>query len=286
MRATTAAFLFLVVIPSAARCAEHANAYRRLQADVRAGRPLVVHVVVALADNESQGIVKVKPELGNGADPKNNLYWGAMFGVRSFMTQRAGWKVVPERPEPPRRRAILDRLVMHLSLLSAGRAIEVYVVAEAWGGSEIRGATMRFLRLAAGHSSETVTVETPRGPKEIRAGGASHLVVYVGHNGLMDFKVRRVPGPSREAEPRSAVVLACKSRDYYSGSLRKAGAEVLLVTTGLMAPEAYVLDAAIRSWAVGDAAQLVAAKAAVAYNTYQKCGLAAAKRLFATGTRK
>ncbi|MGC6431949.1 MAG: hypothetical protein ACON5F_12965 [Jejuia sp.] len=37
-----------------------------------------IHVYVALCDNINQGIVPVPAKLGNGQDPKNNLYWGAM----------------------------------------------------------------------------------------------------------------------------------------------------------------------------------------------------------------
>src|SRR5687768_2778496 len=41
----------------------------------------VVHVFVALCDNEYQGIVPVPARIGNGDDPDNNLYWGAAYGV-------------------------------------------------------------------------------------------------------------------------------------------------------------------------------------------------------------
>jgi len=34
-------------------------------------------VFVALADNFNQGIVPVSAKLGNGDNPKTNLYWGA-----------------------------------------------------------------------------------------------------------------------------------------------------------------------------------------------------------------
>jgi hypothetical protein len=35
----------------------------------------VVHVFVALADNQHQGIIPVPAVLGNGVDPVRNLYW-------------------------------------------------------------------------------------------------------------------------------------------------------------------------------------------------------------------
>lgn len=43
-----------------------------------------IHVFVALCDNANQGIVPVPESLGNGQDPKSNLYWGAIYGLKSY----------------------------------------------------------------------------------------------------------------------------------------------------------------------------------------------------------
>ena len=40
-----------------------------------------IHVFVALCDNQSQGIVPVPKQLGNGNDPGNNLYWGLLQAI-------------------------------------------------------------------------------------------------------------------------------------------------------------------------------------------------------------
>jgi hypothetical protein len=50
-----------------------------------------------------------------------------------------------------------------------------------------------------------------------------------------------------------------------------------------MAPEAYVLSAAIDGWANKESDEAVRARAAAAYHKYQNCGLKAANRLFVTG---
>jgi len=51
----------------------------------------VSHIFVALCDNKYQGIVPVPAFLGNGQDGKENLYWGAASGVRSWFTAKKGW---------------------------------------------------------------------------------------------------------------------------------------------------------------------------------------------------
>jgi hypothetical protein len=50
----------------------------------------VIHVFVALCDNVNQGIVPVSAALGNGDNPHTNLYWGAAFGVKTFLQTKPG----------------------------------------------------------------------------------------------------------------------------------------------------------------------------------------------------
>jgi hypothetical protein len=50
-----------------------------------------------------------------------------------------------------------------------------------------------------------------------------------------------------------------------------------------MAPEAYVLKAALDGWLAGEDGERVRLRTAKAYNAYQNCGLKSAQALFATG---
>ncbi len=106
------------------------------------------------------------------------------------------------------------------------------------------------------------------------------MICFVGHNGLMDVQLDNTPADARPDRSRTAVVLACKSADYFDAPLRKAGCQPLVMTYGNMAPEAYTLDAIIRSWAAGDSPAATRLKAAQAYAKYQKCSTAAAEKLF------
>src|SRR5215475_10864688 len=71
--------------------------------------PRIIHVLVALCDNQYQGIVPVPARIGNGDDPGNNLYWGAAYGVSSFFQKSTDWKLIAEvqKPKPE----VLQRLV-------------------------------------------------------------------------------------------------------------------------------------------------------------------------------
>ena len=250
----------------------------RLDVDVARGLPVVVHVVVALCDNANQGIVPVPKSLGNGQDPNTNLYWGALYGVRTHLPRAAGWaRVDTERPENEH---ILDRVVFHASLKRDGKSVPVYVVADAWDGAHIRGTLQVYFRMLAGRSTENIEVIHNSDQIDLRAGGSAHLVACVGHNGLLDLSLEAAVSPVAKAPARSTIVLACASKSFFLDHLHTAGAHPLLLTTGLMAPEAYTLDSAIRSWVEERTTAAVALAAAGAYDRYQKCGLSAARRLF------
>jgi hypothetical protein len=272
-------FLFYAALSAAIGCAGSGKAVQdRLDADIAAGRPVIIHVVVALCDNDNQGIVPVSRILGNGRDPDKNLYWGAVYGVRTYLTRVAGWeKIASIKPENNR---ILDRIVLHSRMERGEKSADLYLVADACNGARIREAIQSFLQMAAGYSTEKISVLRGSVKEELAAGGSAHLVSYVGHDGLMDFSLPKVRASAENRAARSAIVLACASEDYFPDHLQTADAHALLLTTGLMAPEAYTLDAAIRAWIEKGNAAAVTEASAAAYHRYQKCGLKAARRLF------
>jgi len=276
-------FGVVLLLPGCSTWAEPAEdvVQQRMSADVKAGKPIVVHVVVALCDNKNQGIVPVPATLGNGQDAARNLYWGAAYGVRTFLSRKeTGWKLLSDLPNG--RPEILDKIVLSDTILRDSKRIPVYLVAEAWDGKEMRAAIQRFFTLAAGREPETIELSKPTGHK-IDAGSKAHLVVFVGHNGLMDYTPSSTAMADSSAQPRSAMVLACASDFYFRKRLNRAGAHPILLTTGLMAPEAYTLDAAVRAWISDMSPANVVESAASAYNRYQNCGIKAARRLFTTG---
>ncbi len=234
----------------------------------------VVHVFVALCDNVNQGIVPVSASLGNGDNPATNLYWGAAFGVKTFFSKSKDWQLVSQVANP--RPTVLERLVFK------HRQRELFMVADAYRGKEISQATRDFLEAAAGRPGEAVKVKSAAGETVFNGDGSAEVVVYVGHNGLMDFELH-APPRARDERGRRAIILACASKQYFDKSLHQTGATPLLWTTNLMAPEAYVLSAAIDGWMNKESDEEVRGRAAKAYHKYQNCGLKAANNLFATG---
>lgn len=226
-----------------------------------------IHVFTSLADNRHQGIVPVPEKLGNGDDPDNNLYWGALYGVRTYFRKSPDWEVLATSSNPTA--GVLERCVFK------HKTADVLLVADAYKGSEIKRAVSDFLIAAGGGNAGELQLSG----KEAGTYGGADIVVYVGHNGLMDFAIQQ-DAIQHQQSGRAAIVLACQSKQYFLPWLTRLKARPVLLTTGLMAPEAYSLKAALDAWISGSTGEQVKEAAAAAYNKYQKCGIRGARGLF------
>ncbi|HYL93308.1 MAG TPA: hypothetical protein VEW69_09150 [Alphaproteobacteria bacterium] len=236
--------------------------------------PRVIHVFVALADNLNQGIVPVAKVLGNGDDPAHNLYWGSAYGVKTFFSRSREWELLAARRNPTA--AILERCIFK------HRTSNVYMVADAYQGRQIKQAIVDFFGAAGGSDFESIEVLVAGKTIVLHGGRGADLVAYAGHDGLMDFQLPALP-QKKSTVSRPAIILACISKSYFAEGLRASGAYPLVWTTGLMAPEAYTLKSAIDGWIVGEGAGLIKERAAAAYDRYQHCGIKGARRLLVTG---
>lgn len=259
--------LVVLLLLGTAACAQQVPA--KNQPGTASGRR-IVHVIVALADNKYQGIVPVPRAIGNGDDPANNLYWGCQAGVKTWFRKSPDWAQVGKCQ--PGKYPVLERCIFK------HKQQDVYLVADAYRGREIRSAVGDFFSFAAGRNPEIVAIAGG----SIPAGGAADLVAYVGHDGLMDFALDRYRQWA-DRKQRDTIILACASKQYFADALRWTGAKPLLWTTNLMAPEAYTLEAALNGWIQGEPGEKIRSRAADAYNKYQHCGAKAARNLFASG---
>ena len=228
--------------------------------------PKTVHVFVALCDNVNQGIVPVPASLGNGQEPHSNLYWGALYGVKTFFKRSQQWELVQSWKAPEDK--ILERLLFR------HKTSGTFMLADAWDGAHIQPCMAQFVAASSGKESTTIEYDG----KTLAFGGQSDCVAFTGHNGLMEFEVPYVDGVA--GKPRAAMILACAAKSYVVDHFKRSKATPVLWTTGLMAPEAYTLAAALEGWIKGEPTAQVRERAAQAYNKYHKCGISGARRLF------
>ncbi|WP_299606826.1 hypothetical protein [uncultured Aquimarina sp.] len=236
------------------------------------GQTKTIHVFVALCDNANQGIVPVPERIGNGQDPKNNLYWGAGYGVKTFFKVKTkDWTLI--RKITAKDANILERLLFKHATK------DVYLLADAYDGAKIKTTIEDFLKSSNGQSP----LEIEENSRTLHFGGNADLLAYVGHDGLMDFDVSIDYEDSSSTSKKDVIILACFSKAYFSPEIKKAKANPILWTTHLMAPEAYTLKAAIDGWILNESGKQIDERAAQSYHKYQKCGIRGARNLFTTG---
>lgn len=223
-----------------------------------------VHVVVALVDNASQGIVPVPAAIGNGDDPSSNLYWGAAYGLKTFLSRAPGWRRVGCQSHPT------DSILERCEFVWGGNKLRL--TADAWRGRHIDMAMRAFMAQAA----------TPP-----RSAQRRELVMFVGHDGLMDAVHANLPERFPRGAPhgKQAAVLACLSDRFFGRHLLAAGAQPVVTTFSLMAPEGYVVEAIARTFAgsgTGADEKSLRRAAGDAYAKYQKLKPRAGRRVFGT----
>jgi hypothetical protein len=229
----------------------------------------VIHVLVALCDNDHQGIVKVPKHLGNGDDTKSNLYWGSSGGVKDTFSRSSEWKLIKtvQNPKP----SILERAVFQYK--SGG----IFLVADGYRGRDIKKTLEDYFAVLAGKQIENEREPVSQLHRDVQCGSGASLVVYLGHNGLMDIQFDKMPGGRSTKE---AIVLCCKSEEYFSKILNQYGAKPILLTTQLMYPGAMVLEAAFEGWIKGETREQIRIRAGKAYAQNQKISEKSATGVF------
>src|SRR5262249_50262876 len=100
--------------------------------------------------------------------------------------------------------------------------------------------------------------------------GSYDLVVYIGHNGLMDFELPQPTKTGKQTKRPDCVVLCCKSESYFRARLTDAGGRPILLTTQLMYPGAFLLGAIADPWLKGAHRSALRESAGAAYAQNQK----------------
>jgi hypothetical protein len=217
------------------------------------GAEKTIGVFVALADNTTQGIVPVPKAIGDGDDPEKNLYWGTADGLKGCFDRSEDWKLV-EKEDAPSGDVLRTRTYRH-------RKEAIVLRAHAYRGSAIKKCVQDF---------------------EAAVGlGSYELVVFIGHDGLMDFDLPVPSKDPKQAKAPDCAVLCCRSEAYFKERVKAAGGRPILLTTQLMYPGAFILRAIAVPWAAGAAAGKIREAAGAAYAENQKIPRKAALGVFA-----
>jgi hypothetical protein len=213
-----------------------------------------IGVFVALADNASQGIVPVPAAIGNGDDPERNLYWGAAEGMKGVFDKSKEWRLTGKNDNPAETGILRTRTYRHVNTGAV-------LIARAYRGKAIKRCIQDF-EAAIQHRSYG-------------------LVVFVGHNGLMDFSLPVPARPAGQPKGPDCIVLCCKSEAYFRSRIEDAGGRPVLLTRQLMYPGAFILHATAAGWINGATLADLRDRAGEAYAANQKLSKKAGLGVFA-----
>ena len=266
----------LVCLPSVAAAApseEEAGWLTSLDdavvADLAAGRPLVVQVHVPLCDNDILACGNAK--LGDGDNPKTNLYWATTPGFGAWFTRKkSGWKQVLDGDgDTVGDDDVLDVRVYARTVTApaawrkagAPKKFTVYVVAEAWRGEAIDRALDAYAADLYGSTARSLTLDDGT---VIDAGGAARIVAYVCHNRLMDLESYTWPSSSASS-PKGTLAIACHTAAYMEEDVPASTRVPLLLTRDFLFANAAPLERAVLSFAAGGSYAEIRRAAAAGY---------------------
>jgi hypothetical protein len=262
--------------------------YDRIATDVTAGRPLVTTIYVALCDNDSQGIVKVKNRrICQGDDPDRNLYWAASGGLAATL-QRAHWQTVHKERFDDGTLAIKGiwrkqlRPSGQLRARGATAPVTAYIVGLGYRGIHIRDAMIDYLEAVNG---DRVATESADGVA-LATGGASHVVGYIGHDYFYDVPDARPLLDLRQGESRlhkGTFALSCTGDRLIRPAIRRPNAHILILNRSLGFPGAWTAEAIVTAIADGQDGRAIHHTAAAAFAEGQGVALGTALGSFAWG---
>lgn len=175
--------------------------------------------------------------------PKSDLYWGMRYGIKTYFSEDENWEIV-NKSNP--NKTIQEEILFY------NNDLKLYAKAKAYHTDSIKRTIIDFIEHA--YIAEN-----------------NELLIYVGHDGLMDFTIDVDPSTNK----CDVMVFSCASESHFSPYM-----DMILSTYTLMAPEAYGVMAAIESWARKDVEEDIRKKTAAAYAKYQKIAISQAERTF------
>jgi hypothetical protein len=172
-----------------------------------------------------------------------DLYWGKLYGIKTYFQHQEGWEMRSETDTG----AIIEKEAIFYN-----PSLNIYLKARAYTSPAIKQAITEFLQY-------------------VYEADESELVIYVGHDGLMDFRL----DIAAQKHLCDVMVFSCESEPYFSPYVH-----MILSTYTLMAPEAYGVMAAVEAWSSGENEEMIRKITAANYAKYQRITLQSAERTF------
>jgi hypothetical protein len=231
--------------------------------------------------------VKVRnPRLCRGDAPGENLYWAARGGLATTL-RKAGWRQIAASPGDG---ALAIRAVWRKTMIpdgalrarGVGAPFAALIVGLGYRGDRIRQAMLDYL--AAVNRDEAMPEEA--GGYAFSAGGASHVVGYIGHDYFYDVDdsspLLALQRGSSTLQ-KGAFALACTGHTLIRPAIARPNVHIFVLNRTLGFPGAWTAEAAVAALAAGKNLKGIHRAAAAAFAAGKGIALGTALASFAYG---
>ncbi len=166
------------------------------------------------------------------------------------------------------------------------KRFDVYVIAHAWRGTAISQAIDHYVKDLYG--SQPTEIKLKNGIT-LNAGGAAHIVAYVGHSGWMDIPAydwAKAETTGNSQKPKGTIAVACLTAAYLAQPITSPKRVPLLMTTSLLFAGAHSFEGAVKSFARGQSLPKIRHQAASNYSKGQGKPLRKVKGAFTNPSDK
>lgn len=234
----------------------------RLNEKISSNKPLIVHAYIPLCDNIHQGIVPTTASLGDGMNVKTNLYWATSGGTKAYFKKQSDWLLVADQFDIDTN--VLERVVFKKTYAKT----TVYFVADAYRGDRMETCVNDYLASISVNRLDTVFTSQN---DTVLVGGHSDLIIFNGHNGVMDY-INVKPWYNHTEKRTDVVMNSCVSYGYLQEEFMQAGGYPLVRSQTLLYPGAYVLEQIIDDWVAGISPKQICLNAGRTYCLKHDCG--------------
>lgn len=234
----------------------------------------IIHIYTVLADSERQFMLNIPRENARGDELNSNYYWGSETGLACVLDKSKDWTLIYKDTS--------GKLVLERRVYSYLYDEDVFIVADAYKGVDIKEALYDYTRALSGQNIDKFSFNFESQHYEISSGGASDLTVYFGHNILFDINFTNFPSKADDYK-HFTIVYTYYGSEYFRDAINKAEATAVLWTYGMMVPEAKTLVSVLTTWANESTIKAVRSEARKIYKSIHGVDEKTVSKIFISG---
>jgi hypothetical protein len=214
----------------------------------------------------------VYQDWADGTNPKSNVYWGAGYGLKTYFKRYDNWKVIYQKDSISE--FVAERVVFAKTFVNKA---QVYLIADAYFGYGMEFCLNDYFSAIWEENTDSVNILD----KAIPANGNADLIVFNGHNGLLDYEI--VLKNRKCVIQKETAIICCGSYCNFIDKIKLYHTFPLIRTLDAITAEACILTSIIEPWEMLKSDEEIRQNVMRKYISIHHCSNEDADRIFVTG---